>query len=270
MSLALEHYRALLENEKLPAALPAEEAALRLKRIIADTQELTLSQLDSSVARQLGSILFSHEAGLTSVFNTLKDREAAPQPDKEKRKTGTLIISLSCLICAASCILAWSDNAVASALMFLAAEIASIFGMRLFEKKQNVKTASDIDARALFALAERRMEAIDRDLDAFISIPQGASRDDGDDVLNLIVKAITLKREDPGSIPDELMTAIIALMIARGYTVVEYSEGTKDLFDVMPTKRQTRTITPAILKNDRLIARGMAIVSLAVSQTEEA
>ena len=43
---------------------------------------------------------------------------------------------------------------------------------------------------------------------------------------------------------------------------MEY-DGTNDAyFDIMPTKRATRTIAPAVLKGDRLVARGMAIVQL--------
>ena len=61
MSLAAEHFRALSENINYSALKKTEDIQSELRRVITDTQQLTLSQMDDSLSRQLGSILFSHE-----------------------------------------------------------------------------------------------------------------------------------------------------------------------------------------------------------------
>ena len=93
MSLALEHYRAIREGNQYPAAMPADEAARALNAMLTETQQLTLSQLPSSAARQLGSILFSHEAGLISAFGTLN-----PPKVKIHSSSGAFSLNLLFLI----------------------------------------------------------------------------------------------------------------------------------------------------------------------------
>lgn len=260
MPLAAEHFRALMENRPSKPYEDAASAADALKKMIADTQQLTLSQLDDSIARQLGSILFSHEAGLISALSTMNPPEV-----KVKRAKGfpvSLVLSLcAILIIAGAAASAWKSGDLLTAFLAAAGAILTAFAAFLPRPKPEVKVSQTVDEDALFRLAERRMEAIDRDLEAFLSLPAPGGSDD-ESVLQLITLAVTLKREDPDTVPDELMTAITALTISRGYTFLEY-DGTNDAyFDIMPTKRATRTIAPAVLKGDRLVARGMAIVQL--------
>jgi hypothetical protein len=120
----------------------------------------------------------------------------------------------------------------------------------------------------LLSLASRRMEAIDRDLDAFLSIPTEVS-DADDSMVQIITLANSLKRGDPDSVPDELMTAISALSLSRGYQFLDYNAESEAFFDTMPTKRATRTIVPAVIRDKTLVARGMAIVSMGYTGEEE-
>lgn len=260
MPLAAEHFRALMENRPLKSCEDAASAADNLKKMIADTQQLTLSQLDDSIARQLGSILFSHEAGLISALSTVN-----PPDIKVKRAKGfptPLAFGLcALLITAGAAFSAWKNADLLTAFLAAVGVILTAIATFLPRKKPEIKVSQTIDGDALFRLAERRMEAIDRDLEAFLSLPAAGGSDD-EGVLALITLAVTLKREDPDTVPDELMTAITALTISKGYTFLEY-DGTNDAyFDIMPTKRAARTIAPAVLKGDRLVSRGMAIVQL--------
>ncbi len=125
-------------------------------------------------------------------------------------------------------------------------------------EKPTADIYQSVNAKALFLLAERRMEAIDRDLEAYMNIP-GNHQDEDEGVLQLITKAVGMKREDPDSVPDELMTAITALSIARGYSLFDYNGENDEYFDIMPTIRQTRTIVPALVKNGRVLIKGLAI-----------
>ncbi|MBQ3667741.1 MAG: hypothetical protein II920_00800, partial [Clostridia bacterium] len=130
------------------------------------------------------------------------------------------------------------------------------------------RVTQNVNMEQALLLASRRMEAIDRDLDAFLSIPTEGG--DGDDsMVQIITLANSLKRADPDSVPDELMTAISALSLSRGYVFLDYNSETEAFFDTMPTKRETRTIVPAVLKDQTLVARGMAIVSM-TGETEVA
>ena len=75
MSLAAEHFKALTENINYQNLKNTEEIQSELRRVITDTQQLTLSQMDDSLSRQLGSILFSHEAGLISALSAINPPE---------------------------------------------------------------------------------------------------------------------------------------------------------------------------------------------------
>lgn len=260
MALATEHYRALLEETDLKKLKDAEATANALRKIVADTQQLTLSQLNDSVSRQLGSILFSHEAGLVSALSAVNPPEINIK--KPKGFPASAVFALcGVLITAAATSLAWGRNEILLGILSLCGAILCALAGFWPHKKPEVTAAQSVDAEALFRLTERRMEAIDRDMEAFMRLP--TVDDDADEgVLQLILKAITLKREDPDSVPDELMTAITAITISRGYRFLEYTGEEDMFFDIMPTKRETRTIVPAVVKDDRLIARGMAIVRI--------
>ena len=65
------------------------------------------------------------------------------------------------------------------------------------------------------------------------------------------------------------MTAITALSITKGYEFLEYTPDNEALFDTMPTKRATRTIVPAVVRDKQLISRGLAIVSIGYSGEDE-
>lgn len=267
MSLALEHFRALEESSSLPASLPAEQASKELTKLLADTQQLALSQISSSTARQLGSILFSHEAGLVSALSTVN----APKVKKSVKNAFSLnllfavlgILSGITIVC-----LLWKAGEILFSLF--AAAVVLLFCTACFVPRRDAapQVEQSVNMKALLSLTERRMEALDRDLDAFLCVPTEGSGSD-DSVVNIITLANTLKKQDPDSVPDELMTAITTLSIANGYEFLDFDSETEAYFDTMPTKRETRTIAPAVLKDGALIARGMAIVSMMTPSQED-
>ena len=261
MSLAKEHFRALIESKPLPEQMDALDAAATLKQLIGDTQQLTLSQLPSANARQLGSILFSHEAGLISAFSTVNEPKVIRKKGGSVKSLNFLFIMLALLTAVGAFCMVWQADLYLWALFIGASALLS--GAAYFAPRRDDAPAvrQSIDMKALTSLTERRMEAIDRDLDAFLSIPAEGSGDD-DAIVQIISLAVSMKKQDPESVPDELMTAITTMSISRGYDFIDCTEETEAFFDTMPTKRESRTIVPAVLKDGALIARGMAIVKI--------
>jgi len=257
MSLAAEHFKALTENINYQNLKNTEEIQSELRRVITDTQQLTLSQMDDSLSRQLGSILFSHEAGLISALSAINPPEI--KWHKTKKLTLSSLLALFGAI-SGVCALILIFNSGKFFVFLLALLSVALFVISALwpREKPTADIYQSVNAKALFLLAERRMEAIDRDLEAYMNIP-GNHQDEDEGVLQLITKAVGMKREDPDSVPDELMTAITALSIARGYSLFDYNGVNDEYFDVMPTIRQTRTIVPALVKNGRVLIKGLAI-----------
>ena len=257
MSLAAEHFRALSENINYSALKKTEDIQAELRRVITDTQQLTLSQMDDSLSRQLGSILFSHEAGLISALSTINPPEI--KWHKTKKLTLSSLFALFGLVTGA-CALALIFENGKFFIFILALLSMALFVMSILwpKEKPRAEIYESVNAKSLFLLAERRMEAIDRDLEAYMNIP-GSNQDEDEGVLQLITKAVGMKREDPQSVPDELMTSIVALSIARGYSLFDYNGENEEYFDIMPTIRMTRTIVPALVKNGKLLSKGLAI-----------
>lgn len=263
MSLALDHFRALRESHKIPEEMTSEEASRYLTEMLSETQQLTLSQINSANARQLGSILFSHEAGLVSALNTAKEPRIKLPRTRGKLNLWLTVAGL--IVCLCSVCLLWEqDLPILSILTALGAATAGA-GYFLPTHQGKPAVTQMTDTEALFSLAERRMEAIDRDLDAFLSIPTEGS-DSDDSVVRIITLANSLRRQDPESVPDELMTAITSLSISKGYDFIDYTPEMEQFFDIMPTKRETRTIVPAVVKENSLIAKGMAVVQIQTMQ----
>ena len=268
MSLALEHYRAIRERASYPDAMPVNEAMKALGAMLTETQQLTLSQMPTSTARQLGSILFSHEGGFVSAYSALNPPTLSKSGKRRLLSVSLLLEALSLLTGLGALYFAWNEGKIVWGLFILCSILLSAVAYFLPRKGDEVSVSQSVDTNALFSLAERRMEAIDRDLDAFLSIPSEGSGSD-DSIVRIITLATSMKREDPDSVPDELMTAITALSITKGYEFLEYTPDNEALFDTMPTKRATRTIVPAVVRDKQLISRGLAIVSLGYSSEDK-
>ena len=264
MSLAYEHFKALREKKQFPEQMPSQEAATAVNELISECRQLTMSQLPSSSSKQLCSILFSHEGGFISAFSTLSAPKVTKDRAAQKKNFNLIFVMVSLLVAAAGVYIIWKSKAADRfiyCLFLAAAEALALFGYFLPKPKTSYKVEQNVDMEQLLSLASRRMEAIDRDLDAFLSIPTEGSESD-DSMVQIITLANSLKRSDPDSVPDELMTAISALSLSKGYEFLDYSQENEAFFDTMPTKRETRTIVPAVLKDQTLVARGMAIVSM--------
>lgn len=260
MPCAAEHFRSLKENVSFKNLKSTEDIQSELRRVITDTQQLTLSQMEDSLSRQLGSILFSHEAGMISALSTINPPEI--KWHKKRKLSLSALFALFGAVCAV-CALALAFESGKILLFILCAlALALLLAAYLWpSEKPKADVVQTVNAQAVFLLAERRMEAIDRDLEAFLSIP-GGNADDDEGVLKLITKAVGMKREDPDSVPDELMTAITALSIQRGYSLMDYNGENDEFFDIMPTIRETRTIVPALVKNGRILSKGLAIETM--------
>ena len=127
MAIASEHFRALRESSRIAEALPPREAAQTLNAMISETQALTLSQLPTSNAKQLGSILFSHEGGLISAFDTLNP----PQIKRQKGKPFTvnlLFTALSVLIALAAVYLMWHEKKIVWGLFVIVSAALGLVG----------------------------------------------------------------------------------------------------------------------------------------------
>ncbi|MBQ3079637.1 MAG: hypothetical protein IJC48_06535 [Clostridia bacterium] len=267
MPLASEHYRALRGEANITALTDTDEIARSVRKLISDTQHLTLSQISDSTARQLGSILFSHEAGLISALSTIQPPEIKWEKTK-KLTMNLLFMAISLIILLATAALAWEGGKKLLAVLIALGGAFTAFSYFFPSEKPKAAIRENVNVTQLLNLVERRMEAIDRDMEAFLSLPSASGSDD-DSVLQLIVKLVSMKREDNDSIPDEIMTFVTAISITRGYQLYDYTEETESFFDVMPTIRETRTIVPALLQNDRLLVRGMAIQHIDESSEAE-
>ena len=264
MALAYEHFQALRESKNIPAVLNSDEAARVTNELISECRLLTMSQLPSSNAKQLCSILFSHEGGLISAFSTLKEPVVTRQNANKRKNIGLLFAIVSLLLTLAVLYSVWNAdvvNSVLYCLLIAAAEILALLGCFMPRPAENITVSQMINMDSLLSLVSRRMEAIDRDLDAFLSIPAESDSTD-DSLVQIITLAVSMKRQDANSVPDELMTAISALSLSKGYQFLDFTPDNEAFFDTMPTKRETRTIVPAVVKDQTLIARGMAIVSI--------
>ncbi len=264
MALAYEHFQALRETKNIPAVLGNEEAARTVNELITECRQLTVSQLPTSNAKQLCSILFSHEGGLIAALSVFKEPKISKQSSGTKKHLKLICILVSALLALAAIYLLWNTGTgdrIVHCLFVVAAELFALLGYFLPRAKEAYIASQTVDMDSLLSLVSRRMEAIDRDLDAFLSIPTETDSTD-DSMVQIITLANSLKRQDAGSVPDELMTSISALSLSKGYQFLDFTPENEAFFDTMPTKRETRTIVPAVIKEQTLVARGMAIVNL--------
>ncbi len=133
--------------------------------------------------------------------------------------------------------------------------------------KDEVRASVSVDIDRMFAVLESQLRAIDRYLDDF-SYLNAQARGDADcadpAVLSRAVEMVEALYDCSEAERAPVEEAARLLLRQLGLETVEYSEETSRLFNALPSKSVTRTLSPALLsvKDQKLLRRGTAAVRI--------
>jgi len=265
-----ESLRSAITHQSTPA-----DVIYHVRHALLQTEQNALSDMDDNLLRQQAGVLMSCLKGSLGLL--------------EAHTAGAVWVAQKSQISKLSNSKLWQCAAAAIALLtvfcgldgqWLAALLAAAglgFGFFALTKerkaasailpKDEVHTSVSVDIERMFAVLESQLRAIDRYLDDF-SYLNAQARGDTEcadpAVLSRAVEMIEVMYDCSEAERAPVEDAARRLLHQLGLETVEYSEETSRLFNVLPSKSVTRTLSPALIsvKDQTLLRRGTAAVRI--------
>lgn len=268
----LEHWQLQKDNLRLQleAAPTMADAVYQLRHAMVQTEQNALAEMGDDVLRQQAGVLFGcvkHSLGLVECCKAI----ATPQWNRKKvshrspRLLLGLLAVLPLLVLTALC---WWKGFVAGMALGLCTLLVGTAAL-LWKPEQETAIEAAIvlrpDIDRLFTLLDGQMRSIDRCVNDFDYLNEQLCKGVEPTDARMVDRAADLMEalmecdEEQGA---PAMEAADRLLSALGMRAVLYSEENSRLFNILPSKNTTCTLSPAIVsaQDKRMLRRGTAAV----------
>jgi len=276
--MSILHYwqeqRGSLQNA-ISAHTASADIVYQVRHALLQTEQNALADMNDDLLRQQAGILMSCLKGSLGLLeaHTAGEVWVAQKSQLSRRNDNRLwqFAAAAVAVLAVFCGLngQWLAAALAAAGLILGffALIKERKSASAIMPKDEVRAAVSIDIERMFTVLESQLRAIERYLDDF-SYLNDQVRGDADcadpAVLSRAVEMIEALYDCNEAERAPVEDAARQLLRQLGLETVEYCEETSRLFNALPSKSVTRTLSPAILsvKDQKLLRRGTAAVRI--------
>ena len=249
----------------------APSAVYQVRHAIAQTEQNALAEMHDDVLRQQAGVLMSCiKQSVGFIEAQFASQVWVPRSMKNAVKKPAYLYWIAAAAQGIGCILCYDAEQWGLLVLLLA-----VLGLGLWQyvtEKKTLETPESTckvtltpDIDCIFTLLDDQMRAVDRYLNDFGYLNDqlrcGAECSDtvvlarASDLMEALYDVADEERET-------IEEAACRLLEGMGMRAVEYSEENRRLFNALPSKSMTRTLSPAIvsIKDDKLLKRGTAAV----------
>jgi len=262
------------QRESLRAALKDQtsvaDQVYAIRHALMQTEQNTLAQQSDEVLRQQMGVLFSLVKGSVGFLETPVAATSWVAQSRKTEKQGgkAWLVVLTALLMIFSGLCCYFRGIVLGWVSALAALIAGSAALLTERRKaavhDEVRVTLQPDVERLLAVLDGQLRAIDRCANDFAYLNDSLrGREQGSSAMaERLADLMEAVYDLGGDERDEIAGAVEGLLNGLGFRAMEYSEENSRLFTVLPSKNETRTISPAIVSAEdfRLIRRGTAAV----------
>ena len=269
-----QEQRALLTNV-ITAQTPLADAVRHLRHALLQTEQNALAAISDDTLRQQAGVLTNCLKGSLHLLETTAAGKAwVSLKERHSKKTNSSF--LLCALAAIGLLIVWCILKGYWGLTVLAGvALSAAFAGYIADKKQrssfpvddNIQVSVGVSPERLFSVLDAQITAIDRYLDDFAYLNSQA-RGDGKNADPVLLSRASELLEALGDCDEETRCAAEdaanQLLSKLGMRAVLYTEENSRLFNILPSKSLTRTLSPAIIATDdqRLLRRGTAAVRI--------
>ncbi len=253
----------------------AADVVYQVRHALLQTEQNALADMEDDLLRQQAGVLMNclkgslglleaHTAGTVWVA---QKNQLSSQNDNSLWQCAAAAVAVLTVFCGLNG--QWLGAALAAAGLAL-----GFFALMKERKaacailpKDEVRVSVSVDINHMFTILESQLRAIDRYLDDF-SYLNSQARGDADcadpAVISRAAEMIEALYDCSEAERAPVEDAARQLLRHLGMETVEYCEETSRLFNALPSKSVTRTLSPAILsvKDQKLLRRGTAAVRI--------
>lgn len=268
----LEHWQQQKEglNLKLGAVKTMADAVYQVRHAILQTEQNALAEMSDDILRQQASVLFGSVKNAAGLLEASKAHASSPaaKPARQKMDRSqlmlTLISAFLLVVLAVCCYFkGWLLGTVLSLCALLMGAASFLCKSAPAVSDSTCIQLPDLDR--LLVLLDGQMRLIDRSLNDFsylndqlscgVESADEAALSRAADLMEALMECDEEEREPAEEAANRLLGAL-------GFCAVMYSEESSKLFNILPSKNTTCTLSPAILsaQDHRLLRRGTAAV----------
>ena len=250
------------QRESLRAALKDQtsvaDQVYAIRHALMQTEQNTLAQQSDEVLRQQMGVLFSLVKGSVGFLETPVAATSWVAQSRKTEKQGgkAWLVVLTALLMIFSGLCCYFRGIVLGWVSALAALIAGSAALLTERRKSRKATGHDEvrvtlqpDVERLLAVLDGQLRAIDRCANDFAYLNDSLrGREQGSSAMaERLADLMEAVYDLGGDERDEMAGAVDGLLNGLGFRAMEYSEENSRLFTVLPSKNETRTLSPAIV-----------------------
>ena len=261
-------------REALSKNQDATGVAYAVRHALSQVEQNTMAEKNDDLLRQQTGILFQCCKNAASLLDVPMTTQvwALQTPNKPAPRARLPLWIIAGLVQGAIGVYGYAAKQWLLCLLALAAFALALIAALQRPKKSappepSVKTTLRPDTDKLFQVIDAQMQAIDRYVNDFQYLNENVSGNAGTPdhtmaaMLSDILEALQDCDEDTRQGAEE---AARRMLTSLGLEAVSYSDAVANLFTVLPSKNETKTLVPAIVaeKDRQLLKRGVAAVQM--------
>ena len=208
-------------------------------------------------------------AAVRDMLGLLLAGTAEKEITKRRLRSGALICLLLAVICGLVCALLIKEYYAVGCVMIAAAALFGFLSGRLWYGEREVRVHAQLDADVVWKTLKKSVESMDRKAEEYLAQQtlwsQEADMDKSRsgaslnaDTLKLIGDLLEALYAENGEYAVRQLRKLLPWLHQQGIEAVDYSPDTRELFELLPTKRASATQRPALVSGDKLLLSGRA------------
>ncbi len=188
---------------------------------------------------------------------------------KRRLRSGAVICLLLAVICALVCALVIREYYAVGCVMIAASALFGFLSGRLWYGEREVRVHAQLDADVVWKTLKKSVESMDRKAEEYLAQQELRSRETGAgiphadaslsaDTLKLVGDLLEALYAENGEYAVRQLRKLLPWLHQQGIETVDYSPDTRELFELLPTKRSSATQRPALVRGETLLLAGRA------------
>ena len=275
-----------MDTVSMSSLLQSEENKLRTElqadAVIDQNRKQSVDRLNAALDRMLlrynasniddrsrQAIADCEAAAVRDMLGLLLAGTARKEITKRRLRAGAVIALLLAVICGLVSALLIRDYFLVGCVMIAAAALCAFLSGRLWYGEREIRVHAELDSEVIWRTLKKTAETMDRKTEEFLAqqeawvqetapVPSQSAPSVSQDELKLLSELLEALYGNNGEFALRQLRRIQPWLRQHGIEMVDFSPETREYFELLPTKRDSVTLRPALLSGESLLLAGKA------------
>ena len=208
-------------------------------------------------------------AAVRDMLGLLLAGTARKEVEKRRFRSGAMICLLLAVICGLVAALLVKEYYLVGCVLTAAAALFAFLSGRLWYGEREVRVHAELDPDLVWKTLKKSVDTMDRKTEELLALeeswqheksanPAVSSLTKDPETVRLVGDLLEALYAENGEYAVRQLKKLLPWLHQQGIETVDYSPDTRELFELLPTKRASATQRPALLSGDTLLLAGRA------------